>query len=169
LESVAAVVILSLSVVAFLIHGAARMPRHHAPPPAPPRTVHRWRPEYVYGFFAFVVALTVTLAFYLLLDRMHHKPELNVWTVLGMWLVGVNPTAFGFYGFDKARARGNAGRVPESVLHGLALAGGSIGAYLGMRVFRHKTIKGTFRAFYFLIVLVQAVLIGLIIYVLLRR
>ena len=80
-----------------------------------------------------------------------------------------HPSAFFFYGFDKARARAGAGRVPESVLHALALAGGSIGAYLGMRVFRHKTVKGPFRAFFWLIVLVQATLIGLILYVLLRH
>jgi uncharacterized membrane protein YsdA (DUF1294 family) len=144
--------------------------RHAPPPPAPPRTQGRWRPEYVYGVFAFVVALTMTLAFYLLLDRLHLKPEhWDVWRVLGLWLVGVNPTAVFFYGFDKARAKAGAGRVPESVLHALALAGGSIGAYLGMRLFRHKTVKGPFRAFFWLIVLVQAVLIGLIIYVLVRH
>jgi len=31
------------------------------------------------------------------------------------------------------------------VLLGLAAAGGSIGAYLGMMVFRHKTLKPLFR------------------------
>jgi uncharacterized membrane protein YsdA (DUF1294 family) len=144
--------------------------RHAPPPPAPPRTQKRWRPEYVYGIFAFIVALTATLGFYLLLDRMQRKPDLsNVWQVLGLWLVGVNPTAFGFYGFDKARARSGGGRVPEIVLHALALAGGSIGAFAGMKVFRHKTVKGSFRVFFWLIVLVQSVLIGLILYVLLRH
>src|SRR5262245_30391937 len=146
--------------------------RHAPPPPAPPRTQGRWRAEYVYGVFAFVVALTMTLAFYLLLDRLHQTPDLShsaVWKVLGLWLVGVNPTAVFFYGFDKARAKAGAGRVPESVLHALALAGGSFGAYLGMRVFRHKTVKGPFRAFFWLIVLVQAVLVGLIRYVRVRH
>jgi len=145
--------------------------RHAPPPPAPPRTVNRWRPEYVYGVFAVVIAVTATLAFYLLLVRgLHRQPDLtNVWQLLGLWLVGVNPTAFVFYGFDKARARGGAGRVPEKVLHGLALAGGSFGAYLGMHAFRHKTVKGPFRAFFWLIVLVQAVLIGLILFVLYRH
>src|SRR5262249_25667960 len=111
---------------------------------------------------------------YLLLDRLGHKPDLKwtpetIWPVLGLWLVGVNPTAFGFYGFDKARARGNAGRGPGAGPHALGPAGGGTGGHPRLRVFPPQTIKGTFRAFFWLIVLVQAVLIGLIIYVLLRH
>ncbi|HEX6884790.1 MAG TPA: DUF1294 domain-containing protein [Planctomycetota bacterium] len=48
------------------------------------------------------------------------------------------------YGWDKRQARRNGRRVPERTLHGLALAGGFVGAWLGMRVFRHKTQKPGF-------------------------
>jgi uncharacterized membrane protein YsdA (DUF1294 family) len=75
------------------------------------------------------------------------------------WLVAVNGTAFGYYGVDKAQARRASRRVPELVLHGLALAGGSVGAFAGMQLFRHKTVKGRFRIVFWLIVAVQVVLL----------
>ena len=53
-----------------------------------------------------------------------------------------------------------ASRVPEMVLHILALAGGSLGAWLGMRLFRHKTVKGSFRLAFWLIVSLQVLLVA---------
>jgi uncharacterized membrane protein YsdA (DUF1294 family) len=41
----------------------------------------------------------------------------------------------------------------------LALAGGSLGAYLGMHIFHHKTAKGSFQRRFWLVVAVQAVLV----------
>src|SRR5205085_951689 len=64
------------------------------------------------------------------------------WHVLAAWLQAINLTAFGYYAFDKQRAREAGRRVPELVLHGLALLGGSLGAFAAMQLFRHKTIKG---------------------------
>ena len=46
---------------------------------------------------------------------------------------------FTVYGVDKAKARRSAWRVPEKTLFLLPLLGGSVGALLGMLVFRHKT------------------------------
>lgn len=40
--------------------------------------------------------------------------------------------------YDKAMARARRYRVPESRLLLLAVAGGSIGVYLGMHIFKHK-------------------------------
>jgi uncharacterized membrane protein YsdA (DUF1294 family) len=54
------------------------------------------------------------------------------------------------------------------VLHGLALAGGSLGCYAGMRAFRHKTIKGTFRIVFWVIVVLQALLVVAVVYRLLK-
>jgi uncharacterized membrane protein YsdA (DUF1294 family) len=75
--------------------------------------------------------------------------------VLAAWLAAVNVTTFGYYGYDKARARLAGRRVPEVVLHGLALVGGSAGAWLAMRFFRHKTVKGRFRLAFWCIVALQ--------------
>ena len=46
---------------------------------------------------------------------------------------------FTVYGVDKAKARRGVWRVPEKTLFLLPLLGGSVGALLGMLVFRHKT------------------------------
>lgn len=54
-------------------------------------------------------------------------------------LVVINLIAFFMYGIDKAKAKRGAWRIPEATLLGIAFFGGSVGAFLGMRVFRHKT------------------------------
>ena len=51
----------------------------------------------------------------------------------------VSVFTFFAYGIDKRRAKRNHRRTPESVLLGLGFFGGSIGALLGMTLFRHKT------------------------------
>ena len=55
------------------------------------------------------------------------------------YLAAVNLWAFGLMGFDKRRARQGGRRVRERTLFLSALLGGSLGALLGMWVFRHKT------------------------------
>ena len=60
-------------------------------------------------------------------------------TVLLVWLAAVNVVTFAVYGIDKAKAKRGAWRVPERTLFLLPLLGGSLGALLGMKVFRHKT------------------------------
>ena len=64
--------------------------------------------------------------------------------ILVYWLVTVNLAAFILYGADKFSARKNSRRIPEKTLLFWAWIGGSIGAFLGMRLFRHKTLKPKF-------------------------
>ena len=112
-------------------------------------------PYWVHGTTSLLLALAGTIALWYALSRQWHWEP---W--LAAWLVAVNVVAFAYYGLDKARARSATRRVPELVLHGLALAGGSIGAYFGMRLFRHKTIKGgAFRVLFWVIVAFQLALI----------
>jgi uncharacterized membrane protein YsdA (DUF1294 family) len=76
-----------------------------------------------------------------------------------MWLIATNVTTFAFYGLDKSFARRRLRtRIPELTLQILALVGGTIGALAGMEIFRHKTVKGSFRIIFFLIVALQIVL-----------
>ena len=60
-------------------------------------------------------------------------------TYLLWYLAAVNLVTFTVYGVDKAKARRGAWRVPEKTLFLLPLLGGSVGALLGMLVFRHKS------------------------------
>jgi uncharacterized membrane protein YsdA (DUF1294 family) len=66
------------------------------------------------------------------------------WSPLVAWLVGWTPPAFAAYGVDKWQATHDGWRIPEVVLHGLALIGGVVGAWAGRLVFRHKTRKPEF-------------------------
>lgn len=50
----------------------------------------------------------------------------------------MNIIAFALYGVDKKRAVNRQWRIPEIVLLGLAFLGGAVGAFIAMRVFRHK-------------------------------
>lgn len=56
----------------------------------------------------------------------------------------INVIAFLMYGLDKVKAKRRQWRIPESTLLGVAVIGGSIGAFLGMQIFRHKTKKPKF-------------------------
>ncbi|HUD90283.1 DUF1294 domain-containing protein [Sphingobium sp.] len=71
---------------------------------------------------------------------------LNGWTIACFWR-------------DKRCAIIGARRIPEARLLTLALLGGSPGALLARRLFRHKTRKQPFSALLLLIVLVQSGLI----------
>ena len=60
-------------------------------------------------------------------------------------LAAVNLLAFVLYGVDKLKAKKGAWRIPEATLLLVAFLGGSLGALLGMEVFRHKTKHAKFR------------------------
>ena len=58
-----------------------------------------------------------------------------------IYLIAVNLLTFCLYGHDKSAAVRGKSRVPNRVLIGLAVIGGSPGALAGMYLFRHKTKK----------------------------
>ena len=62
-----------------------------------------------------------------------------------IYILLINLIAFYFYWNDKRRAKINKWRIPENTLLLIALIGGSIGALLGMKVFRHKTKHWKFK------------------------
>lgn len=64
----------------------------------------------------------------------------------GIWIVYLmlNVIAFSLFGLDKQRARRGLWRIRESVLLAVTWLMGGLGAWLGMRVFRHKTQKRVF-------------------------
>ena len=56
----------------------------------------------------------------------------------------LNVVTFFVYGIDKFKAKKSLWRIPESTLLILAAVGGSVGAYLGMKVWHHKTLHKKF-------------------------
>lgn len=60
-------------------------------------------------------------------------------------LIAVNLVSFALYGLDKVKAKRGLWRIRESTLLLVAALGGSLGALLGMELFRHKTKHWTFK------------------------
>ena len=52
---------------------------------------------------------------------------------------GMKVFAFVLMGWDKLMAKASVRRIPENTLLLVALMGGGAGAFLGMKMFRHKT------------------------------
>ena len=64
--------------------------------------------------------------------------------ILG-YLLAVNITSFLLYGIDKYKAKKGRWRISEATLLLMAVIGGSIGAWVGMRIWHHKTIHKMFK------------------------
>ena len=74
-------------------------------------------------------------------------PPMTKYLLYGIliYLATINIIAFFLYGIDKWKARHNKWRVTEKRLIVIALLGGSVGAWLGMKIWHHKTLHPTFR------------------------
>ena len=77
-----------------------------------------------------------------------------------IYLVIINVVTFFMYGIDKWKAKKSKWRIRETALLGLAVLGGSIGAWLGMKVWHHKTLHKKFRYGVPAIIVIQLLLIG---------
>lgn len=104
-----------------------------------------------FALITLAIAIAITALFVLLLR----------WDVVLSYLLAINAVAFGTYGYDKSIASGDRIRVPERVLLLLAFVGGSLGAWLGMKVFHHKTIKVAFRRNFWITVALQVVIVAM--------
>ena len=65
--------------------------------------------------------------------------------ILLAYLIVVNVLTFFMFGIDKWKAKRHQWRIPEATLLGLAVVGGSIGAWLGMKAWHHKTLHKKFQ------------------------
>ena len=81
--------------------------------------------------------------------------------IIIIYLITINVVTFFLYGIDKWKAKRSKWRIPEATLLGLAVIGGSIGAWLGMKVWHHKTQHKKFKYGLPLILLAQIALIAL--------
>ena len=80
-----------------------------------------------------------------------------------IYLLAINVLAFFLYGIDKWKAKRSKWRIPEITLLSIAVIGGSIGAWLGMKVWRHKTMHKKFKYGIPLILMIQIALVLLLI------
>ena len=81
-----------------------------------------------------------------------------------IYLAVINVVTFFMFGIDKWKAKKSKWRVRETALLGLAVLGGSIGAWLGMKVWHHKTLHKKFRYGIPVIIIIQLVLSVYLIY-----
>jgi len=67
---------------------------------------------------------------------------------------------FILYGADKAKAKKGKWRIPEKTLLLFAACFGGLGAFLGMKIFRHKTKHTSFKVLVPVFTIIQFVLIA---------
>lgn len=67
---------------------------------------------------------------------------------------------FVLYGVDKAKAKKGKWRIPEKTLLLFAACFGGLGAFLGMKIFRHKTKHTSFKIIVPVSMIIQFILIA---------
>lgn len=84
--------------------------------------------------------------------------------IIIIYLLVINIATFFTYGIDKWKAKKSKWRIRETSLLALAVLGGSIGAWLGMKVWHHKTMHKKFKYGVPAILILQLALLAYIIY-----
>ena len=90
--------------------------------------------------------------------------DLNYLHIALIYLAIINVVTFSMYGIDKWKAKKSKWRIPEATLLMMAVVGGSIGAWLGIKVWHHKTLHKKFRFGVPAIIIVQLAIIGYYLY-----
>ena len=85
----------------------------------------------------------------------NHSKEMKEFSI---YLLIDNIFTFIVYGVDKLKAKEHWWRISEATLLFLAVVGGSVGAWVGMKVWHHKTMHKKFKYGVPIILLLQAVL-----------
>ena len=75
------------------------------------------------------------------------------------YLFAINIVSFFLYGIDKYKAKKNKWRISEATLLMIAVIGGSIGAWVGMRLWHHKTMHKKFKYGIPVIIIMQIALV----------
>ena len=89
---------------------------------------------------------------------------MNPWIWLAVGYLVLSVVSFGQYAADKRAAQQNRWRIPESALQLVSLLGGWPGSLVAQRLLRHKTRKTRFLAvFWVMVVLNVLVLIGVLV------
>ena len=62
-----------------------------------------------------------------------------------IYFAAINVVTFFMYGIDKWKAKRSKWRISEATLLWMAVIGGSIGAWLGIKIWNHKTMHKKFK------------------------
>ncbi|WP_242841705.1 DUF1294 domain-containing protein [Desulfitibacter alkalitolerans] len=92
------------------------------------------------------------------------KPLESWKAYLVLYFLILNFSGYSVIWYDKKKALKGQWRIPETRLFALALMGGSLGIYYGMKAFRHKTQHLSFKYGMPLLIGVNMVLFGIIFY-----
>ena len=88
----------------------------------------------------------------------------SLFIIVLLYFSVVNIIAFFMYGIDKRKAKRTKWRIPEATLLGVAVIGGSIGAWVGMKVWHHKTMHNKFKYGIPAIIIVQLLIVGYLLF-----
>lgn len=122
------------------------------------RPLHHW----CYALHTAIVMAIIWLA-------SQHNPDITDFSAQAFsWafvlhLISLNLITFFAYGWDKRAARNNNWRVPERTLHMMSLVGGTLGAAIGQRYFRHKTRKSGFQIIFIMTFILQLIIAAFLI------
>ena len=75
------------------------------------------------------------------------------------YLLAINIVSFFLYGIDKYKAKKGRWRISEATLLMMAVIGGCIGAWAGMRLWHHKTMHKKFKYGIPIIIILQVCLV----------
>ena len=84
--------------------------------------------------------------------------DVEVMNIILGYLLAINIATFFLYGIDKYKARKRRWRISEATLLLMAVVGGSIGAWTGMRLWHHKTMHKKFKYGIPIIIILQVAL-----------
>jgi len=107
--------------------------------------------------YALLSVVSFGLLFFLFRFRIHLSPILA-------YIATINGVGFMMYALDKFLAKRSWLRVPESLLHLLAFGGATPAAIVAQQLFWHKTTKRSFQVMFWLIALLQVVLVYVVVY-----
>lgn len=76
-----------------------------------------------------------------------------------VYLILINILTFLVFGVDKLKAKYKGWRIKEITLFILSILGGSLGAYISMKLFSHKTNKFIFKTCIPFILMIQIIIL----------
>lgn len=87
-----------------------------------------------------------------------------MWPILVAYLTLANLVSFALFGLDKSRAVHSRRRISERALLISAAVSGTVGAWVGMSVFHHKTAKRSFQTRMVVVTVLDLVAFGVVLW-----